>query len=237
MSDLAKKYYAVAVGKSGVPMILESWDSCKAEVIGCKGAIYKSFSCKNEAVEFINLHKGGKLLKTDSKVINKAVSINDCEISLVDTKNSLSLNGYSDNSLGIDVYVDGSFMVDKKNYSYGLVVVKQNQVLYEECGIGDDEEAISLRNVSGEVMGAMKAVEYALKQNYEQITICFDYQGVESWALGTWKRNNRITQGYHEFMKNQMKKIKINFKKIKGHSGDKYNDMADSLAKRALESI
>lgn len=234
---MAKKYYAVAIGKSGVPMILESWDSCKAEVIGCKGAIYKSFLCRDEAVEFINLHQGEMLLKINSKTINKEVSKKDSETLSVDTKMSLSLKCHSDSSSEIAIYVDGSFMVDKKNYSYGLVVVKQNQVLYEECGIGDDEEAISLRNVSGEVMGAMKAVEYALKENYEEITICFDYQGVESWALGTWKRNNRITQGYHEFMKNQMKKIKIKFKKIKGHSGNRYNDMADSLAKRALENI
>jgi ribonuclease HI len=213
---MAKKYYAVAVGKSGLPMILESWDSCKAEVIGCKGAIYKSFPTKEEAVEFISLHQGNSQGTATKKVeSNMQVEV----------------------PKGIAVYVDGSFMVDKGNYSYGLVVIKDDEVLYEDCGIGYDEEAISLRNVSGEVLGAMKAVEYSLIQGYDEITICFDYQGVESWALGTWKRNNRITQGYHEFMKDKMKKIKINFKKIKGHSGDKYNDMADRLAKRALENV
>ena len=35
-------------------------------------------------------------------------------------------------------------------------------------------------------------------------------------------------------MQNRMKDIKIKFKKIKGHSGDKFNDMADKLAKEAL---
>ena len=213
---MAKKYYAVAVGKSGLPMILESWDSCKAEVIGCKGAIYKSFPTKEEAVEFINLHQGNSQGPTTKKVkSNIQVEVPE----------------------GIAVYVDGSFMIDKGNYSYGLVVIRDDEVLYEDCGIGYDEEAISLRNVSGEVLGAMKAVEYSLNQGYDEITICFDYQGVESWALGTWKRNNRVTQGYHEFMKDKMKEIKINFRKIKGHSGDKYNDMADRLAKRALENI
>lgn len=212
---MAKKYYAVAVGKSGLPMILESWDSCKAEVIGCKGAIYKSFPTKEEALEFISLHQGNSQGTATKKIeSNMQVEV----------------------PKGIAVYVDGSFMVDKGNYSYGLVVVKDDEVLYEDCGIGYDEEAISLRNVSGEVLGAMKAVEYSLNQGYDEITLCFDYQGVESWALGTWKRNNRITQGYHEFMKDKMKKIKINFKKIKGHSGDKYNDMADRLAKRALQN-
>ena len=29
------------------------------------------------------------------------------------------------------------------------------------------------------------------------------------------------------------KKVNITFEKVKGHSGDKYNDLADSLAKAA----
>ena len=78
------------------------------------------------------------------------------------------------------------------------------------------------------------AVEYAIKNGFKEITIAYDYQGVESWAIGTWKRNNRITAEYNEFMQSKMKEVKIRFKKIKGHSGHKYNDLADKLAKEAL---
>ena len=38
-------------------------------------------------------------------------------------------------------------------------------------------------------------------------------------------------------MQNNMKKIDIKFVKVKGHSGDKYNDIADKLAKKALGII
>lgn len=62
------------------------------------------------------------------------------------------------------------------------------------------------------------AVEYAIKSGFKEVTIGYNYQGVESWALGTWKRNNRITSEYNEFMQSKMKEIKIKFKKIKGHS-------------------
>ena len=86
-------------------------------------------------------------------------------------------------------------------------------------------------------MGAIKAVEYAMKNKYKEVTICYDYQGIECWALGTWKRNKTLTQKYNEFMKESMKEIKVNFLKIKGHSGNKFNDMADRLAKAALEEI
>ena len=128
-------------------------------------------------------------------------------------------------------------MVSKENYSYGFLVVKNDEILYEDNGVGYDKEAIALRNVSGEVEGAMKAIEYAIENGYKDIVLCYDYQGIESWALGTWKRNNRITQNYNEFMQEKFKLIKVRFKKIKGHSGNKFNDRADILAKKALESI
>ena len=209
------KFYAVVKGKSGNPQILNTWDECKKEVIGAKGAIYKSFENRVDAVNFIRLH-----------------GINFEEIACSSIENNKE-NEVS----GLKVYVDGSFMVHKNNYSYGLVVVEDDKVLYEDNGIGYNKDAIALRNVSGEVMGAEKAVEYAISNSFKEVTIFFDYQGVESWAIGTWKRNNIITQNYHKFMQDKMQKIKINFKKVKGHSGDKFNDLADKLAKEALEEI
>lgn len=204
------KFYAVAKGKSGVPLILESWEACKAEVIGFKGAIYKSFGKREDAVDFIRLHG-------------------------FEFEGSSSTN--ANISEGLSIYVDGSFMSHKNNFSYGIVVVDNGEVIHIDKGVGFDEEAISLRNVSGEVLGAMKAVDYAISKGYEAVSIFFDYQGIESWALGTWKRNNKITQGYHGFMQEKMKEIKISFKKVKGHSGDVFNDMADKLAKEALEAL
>ncbi|WP_370649744.1 viroplasmin family protein [uncultured Clostridium sp.] len=203
------KYYAVYKGKTGEPKIFTSWDECKKEVIGFKGAIYKSFTTKEEALNFIKLNSEGKENENNKEK--------------------------TENEDGLFIYVDGSFVVSKGNYSYGLVAVKDGEIIYKDKGIGFDKEAVSLRNVSGEVLGAKMAVEYALKNGFKEVTIGYDYQGVESWAIGTWKRNNRITSEYNEFMQGKMKEIKIRFKKIKGHSGHKYNDLADRLAKEALD--
>lgn len=46
-----KKYYAVKAGK--VPGIYRDWESCKAQVHGFKGAIYKSFKTEEEALAFM----------------------------------------------------------------------------------------------------------------------------------------------------------------------------------------
>lgn len=202
------KYYAVYRGKSGAPKIFTSWDECRKEVIGFKGAIYKSFTSEKEAINFIALNSEGKTEE-------KSNESEECE-------------------KGLFIYVDGSFAVDKGNYSYGLVAVNDGEIIYEDKGQGSDKEAIPLRNVSGEVLGAKMAVDFAIEKGFDEVTIAYDYQGVESWALGTWKRNNKITAEYNEFMQNKMKQIKVKFKKIKGHSGHKYNDLADKLAKEAL---
>ncbi|WP_374048457.1 viroplasmin family protein [uncultured Clostridium sp.] len=202
------KYYAVYKGKSGAPKIFTSWDECKKEVIGFKGAIYKSFTTEKDAINFIALNSEGKTPERSEELV--------------------------ESEKGLFIYVDGSFAVDKGNYSYGLVAVKDDEIIYKDKGKGFDKEAILLRNVSGEVLGAKMAVEYAIENGFKEITIAYDYQGVESWAIGTWKRNNRITAEYNAFMQSKMKEVKIRFKKIKGHSGNKYNDLADKLAKEAL---
>ena len=213
------KYYSVYRGKSGLPKILRSWDECKAEVIGCKGAIYKSFKTEKEAIEFLALNAEGKVETKKKSTVKKH-------------EESLELE-----NLGLVVYVDGSFSLEKENYSYGLVAINNGEEVYEDYGAGDDKDAVSLRNVAGEVLGSLKAVEYAIDNGYDQVTIVYDYQGVESWAIGTWKRNKTLTQNYHKVMQEKMKMINIRFIKVKGHSGDKYNDIADKLAKKALGII
>ncbi|MDU2709992.1 MAG: RNase H family protein, partial [Finegoldia magna] len=45
---------------------------------------------------------------------------------------------------------------------------------------------------------------------------------------------NNLTKSYKKFIDEIKPQIDINFVKVKGHSNDTYNDMADELAKEAL---
>ena len=210
---MASKFYAVACGKSGNGMIYNTWDECKKEVIGHKGAIYKSFTSREDAINFIKLH--GVEIEIEDEPENVIKTENDTDTA--------------------EIYVDGSFNTVKNNFSYGFVVVNSDNIVYEDKGIGYDKDAIALRNVSGEVLGSLNAIRYAIEKGFKKVNIYFDYQGIQSWAIGTWKRNNRITQDYHSQSQAMKKKIDINFIKVKGHSGDRFNDRADYLAKKALE--
>ena len=55
------------------------------------------------------------------------------------------------------------------------------------------------------------------------------------WANGKWKRNNKYTQMYKEYVDNMNKHIKIEFVKVKAHDNNVFNDYADYLAKKSLD--
>jgi len=59
--------------------------------------------------------------------------------------------------------------------------------------------------------------------------------GIEKWITGEWKVKSKIAKVYlKEFRKlAQENDIKIYFNKIKAHTGDKFNEIADALAKEA----
>ena len=136
----------------------------------------------------------------------------------------------------MSVFVDGSFDEKNNKYSYGFVIVdnKTKENIYEEKGIGKNIEAAKMRNVAGEIKGVMQAMSFCKNNNIKEITICYDYIGIEAWINGTWKCKNSFTKAYFLYMQQSFLSVKFFFRKIKSHSNDKWNDKADELAKKAL---
>lgn len=128
-----------------------------------------------------------------------------------------------------EVYTDGSY--DQGRYSYGYAFVKDGEIVYESSGVGEDREAASMRNVAGELAAVVHAVKKAKTIN-ARILIYHDYSGIAHWVTGEWQAKNKFTQAYVAFMKAHHG-LYI-FKKVAGHSGNKFNDYVDRLAKGAL---
>ena len=97
-----------------------------------------------------------------------------------------------------------------------------------------DKELALMHNVAGEIKGSEAAMQYAVDHNIPEITIYHDYEGIAKWCTGAWKATKPGTIAYQSFYREAVKKVKVHFVKVKGHSNDKYNDMADQLAKKAL---
>ena len=101
-------------------------------------------------------------------------------------------------------------------------------------GKGNDESYVSMRNVAGEILGSICAMEYAKSNGYKQICIYYDYEGIEKWANNMWKANKKGTQEYQKKVAKYRETLEIIFVKVLAHSGDFYNEKADMLAKKAV---
>ncbi|MBQ3425778.1 MAG: ribonuclease H family protein [Clostridia bacterium] len=130
-------------------------------------------------------------------------------------------------------YVDGSYDVHTKRYSYGMVIIYSGKEITQN-EVFDDPELAGMRNVAGEIQGAMEAMLYCVGHDIKKLDLYYDYAGIEFWCTGAWKTNKPGTIRYKEYYNWMKDRLDIRFVKVKGHSGNKYNDMADKLAKEAL---
>ena len=130
-------------------------------------------------------------------------------------------------------FIDGSYDVKTGNYSFGgVLIIDQNVYQFNKKYLPD--EYSSARNVAGEIKGAGFIINYAIKHGIKEINIFYDYEGIEKWYNGSWQAKTPIAQAYVQFRNSIKEKIKVNFIKVKSHSNNKYNDMADKLAKEVL---
>jgi len=137
------------------------------------------------------------------------------------------------NCEGVVFYVDGSYNIETGEFSYGAVLIENGkESLF--CEKFADSELATMRNVAGEIKGAEFAMRYCVEKGIKSVKLVYDYVGIEAWAVGAWKTNKIGTQSYKMYYDEIKKALKIDFEKVKGHSGDKYNELADKLAKKAL---
>lgn len=200
-----KKFYAVKQGRR--TGIFLTWEECKKQVMGYPGAIYKSFGTEAEAEEYLGISE----------------------------KSPNTAQGEDPHPAddAVEIYVDGSYHSATKEFSYGMVVLTEDGEKKFSMKMTDPELA-QMRNVAGEIKGAEAAMQYAMENGISSIIIYHDYQGIASWCNGEWKANRPGTVAYREFYRKAKEKVKIEFRKVKGHSNNKYNDMVDQLAKEAL---
>lgn len=202
---MARKYYAVRAGRQ--TGLFTSWEDCKAQVQGYSGAVYKSFTSLQEAQQYLwgAAEEATPQLAVDQLADGEMVA-----------------------------YVDGSFHLAKRMFAFGAVIFYNGQQ-YEFAGSDDDGQLVEMRNVAGEIRGAERAMAFALEQGAQVLHIYHDYEGIARWCTGAWQAKKPGTQRYRQFYQQALQKgLTIYFHKVKGHSGDAYNELADRLAKGAL---
>lgn len=244
-----QKYYVVLNGR--INGIFLNWNDCKEMIQGFSNASYKSFEEPYEAMDFllkntnrdVNIKNREKFVENCNENCNENVDENIDESVNKSIDESIDINIdrnqhidtiYGNNDI-IEAYVDGSFDSTFNTYGSGVVILK-NDIVIEQFSIkGDNDEFTSMRNVAGEINASIIAMKYCYDNNYDNLTIYYDYNGIEKWFTGEWKANKKGTQEYKKISNFYGERIKIKFVKVKAHSGNKYNELADELAKKSIK--
>ncbi|MGN8804997.1 MULTISPECIES: ribonuclease H1 domain-containing protein [unclassified Blautia] len=206
-----KKIYAVRKGhKTG---LFNTWAECQKATAGYSGAEFRGFTGKEEALAFLNM----ETTKTVSGDKAKEAA------GVVEVPENMVI-----------AYVDGSFEKSIGRYAFGCVLLTPDGQEIRESGSGSDPAGVAIRNVAGEMLGAMNAVKWAQENGYPAVEIRYDYEGVEKWVTGVWRAKTPLTSKYAVHMQEAGKKIQISFCKVAAHTGNHYNEEADQLAKSAL---
>ena len=132
------------------------------------------------------------------------------------------------------VYSDGSFNEQTNTYGCGAYIAHDSgsTVLW-----GYGKLFKQHRNVAGELLAVIKAIETCIERNVNIVKVCYDYTGIENWAEGRWNANTPLTIKYKNKIKHFKKVgIKIKWEKVKAHSGIVGNETADKLAKKGAET-
>ena len=238
-----KFYYAVQKGRH--PGVYENWSDCQREVIGAAGAVFKKFKTRAEAEAFVEADGYDLELPFGELETSSPSSVSTTKRSAVAPKGPLFhsvsdvseadvLQELSEVTTEALAYVDGSFNLSTGVYGYGGVLLCRDGSIRPLQGHGRDETLRTMRNVAGEIHGSMAAIQAAADAGIASITIFYDYMGIEMWANGQWKTNKEGTRAYKAFIDQIRPRIEIRFQKVAAHTGVRFNELVDQLAKASV---
>ena len=149
-------------------------------------------------------------------------------------ENKKILDGMNAQDSAAIAYVDGSYDDSKNQFSSGVVLFWNGKELHF-ARLYDDPLLAEMNNVAGEIKAAEIAMQYCVDNHINALKIYHDYEGIAKWCTGEWKAKKIGTQEYKNFFDSLQGILDVEFIKVKGHSGDQYNDLADELARMAFE--
>ena len=139
----------------------------------------------------------------------------------------------------INIYTDGACSGNPGIGGWGVVILVNKQEILLNGG-----DQLTTNNKM-ELTAAIKALEYF--ETKKDLTIYTDSKyvkdGIESWIIN-WKKNGwktstkKIVKNKELWMQldNLINKHSVTWKWVKGHAGFEFNEKADELARKYIES-
>lgn len=134
----------------------------------------------------------------------------------------------------IDIFTDGSYSTIKNVGKWAFVAVENNEIIFKNSGLITDKNFLTGYQISCECQAVIEGLTWAKNNNYKA-KIFFDYMGLKAWINDIWnekpwKTNKEYTILYREKVLAMRENI-VDFVKVKAHSGVRFNEITDQLAK------
>lgn len=136
----------------------------------------------------------------------------------------------------ITAYVDGSFG-DERIVHGGLYYITDGHADMLHV-TSSNPQLVEMRNVGGEVLAAFAAILFSstmIKASNKpgNLKVVYDYKGVGCWINGEWQAKKPATQWFKNavgLILREVPLMTLKMEHVKGHSGDKGNELADAIA-------
>ena len=228
-----KKVYAVRVGQN--PSIYNTWAEAETQVKGYPGAQFKSFNTMAEAEDYTALGASSKPAPNEKMEAYKKAS-EEAELEALELSKEAGT---------IVLHTDGSRkkVPDTETIVFGYsCIYLENEIVTHKLGGASDNKAYAVyENVAGELMAVVEGLKWiqANRPDIKKVVLFYDYQGIGYWADGSWRAKNIMTRRYVEFMNNFRRDtgLEIVFNHVKGHTGNRFNEMADIVAGEAIDTF
>ncbi|WP_045216931.1 ribonuclease HI [Desulfonatronovibrio magnus] len=137
----------------------------------------------------------------------------------------------------LTIYTDGSCLGNPGPGGYGAVLIYKEKV--KEISGGFSDTTNNRMELTG-VIAALEVLKYPCQATVftdsQYIQKAFSQGWISKWQLNGWKtagKKDVKNKDLWEKLLGLMDTHQVRFKWVKGHSGDKYNERCDVLAREA----
>jgi len=142
----------------------------------------------------------------------------------------------------ITIYTDGACSGNPGPGGWGAVLIYKDNIkeIY-----GGEKQTTNQRMEIKAVIEALKALkvkdwEVTVFSDSAYVVNAFNQNWIDNWQKNGWRNSKKEPVANQDLWKELMEvvpKNRIVLKKVKGHSGDKYNDLCDHLARKAIKEL
>ena len=127
----------------------------------------------------------------------------------------------------ITAYTDGGYHLHKDEGAYAFVILQNDNIIHKQATVIRHES-----NNRGELKAILDAVDWC--PDGAEIEVHSDSQYAIFTLSGEWARrkNTDLFDRWEEIL--ARKRCKVTFRWVKGHSGDRYNEMCDRMCDEAV---